>query len=139
MVCIAHWTFGFLSPLFWKFPVYGYLLPTSWNNMFIQTTKGTCKLSPNLMWRFTVFIMIKSNLIKGICIPCTFTFVTFLRRWIWWCNGSFWNNNNGFDDFRAFNILLFNISLSFMLMSILLQSRCRNFAFLMNTNFTSLR
>ena len=101
-----------------SFNVHGYLLPTSINIMIIQTTKGTCaSYFIYLMWIFTMFIIIKSNLIKGKFIPWTFTFVAFLRRWIWWGNGSLQNTNNAFNDFRAFNILLFSFLNSCMLMS----------------------
>ena len=136
---MVYLVFGFLLPLLQNFPMHGYLLPTSWNIMVIQNTKGTCKLSPNLMWEFSMFIIIKSNLIKGRFIHWTFTFVASLRRWIWWGSGSLRNTNNGFNDFRSFNILLFFILISCMLMILFLQSGCKTLAFLMNTIFTSLR
>ena len=82
-----------------SFNVHGYLLPTSINIMIIQTTKGTCASSfIYLMWIFTMFIIIKSNLIKGKFIPWTFTIVAFLRRWIWWGSGSPLNTSNEFND-----------------------------------------
>ena len=63
MVFIIQWTYGFLSLFLWKFPICGNFIPTSWNIMVIQTTIGTCKFSPILMWIFTMFIIIKRNLI----------------------------------------------------------------------------
>ena len=43
--------------------------------------KGPCKFSPSKSYvNFTMFIIIKRNLIRGRFIPCTFTFVAFLKR-----------------------------------------------------------